>query len=76
MKVVEDVLIFDNDFDAHDERVRKVLLRCNEAGTTLHPQKKFFLLNLRSTTAVSKWESLDAPSAIGCSELSLTFRPG
>ena len=35
VKVVEDVLIFDNDFDAHVERVRQVFLRCNEAGITL-----------------------------------------
>ena len=42
VKVVEDVLIFDNDFDAHVERVRQVLLRCNEAGITLHPPKIVF----------------------------------
>ena len=42
VKVVEDVLIFDNDFDAHVERVRQVLLRCNEAGMTLHPKKFVF----------------------------------
>ena len=42
VKVVEDVLIFDNDFDAHVERVRQVLLRCNEAGITFHPQKFVF----------------------------------
>ena len=42
VKVVEDVLIFDNDFDAHVERVRQVLLRCNEVGITLHPKKFVF----------------------------------
>ena len=42
VKVVEDVLIFDNDFDAHVERVGQVLLRCHEAGKTIHPKKICF----------------------------------
>ena len=40
--VVEDALIFDDDFDAHVERVRQVLFRCNEAGITLHPPNFVF----------------------------------
>ena len=42
VKVVEDVLIFDNDFDAHVERVRQVFLGCNEAGITLHHKQFVF----------------------------------
>ena len=43
VKVVEDVLIFDNDFDAHVERVRQAPVRCNKAGITLHPPKFVFV---------------------------------
>ena len=73
MKVVEDVLIFDNDFDAHVERVRQVLLRCNEAGITLQLQK-FVFAEPEVNYCGFKVESLDTPSAIGWSKLSLTFR--
>ena len=53
VKVVEEFYFFDNYFDAHIETVRQVFLRCNEAGITVHPNK-LFLLNLTSTTVVSK----------------------
>ena len=41
-KVVEDVLIYDTDLEAHVGRVREVICRCSEHGITLHPGKFVF----------------------------------
>ena len=41
-KVVEDVLIYDTNLEAHVGRVREVIRRCSEHGITLHPGKFVF----------------------------------
>ena len=41
-KVVEDVIVYDTDQDAHIQRVRSVLRRCMTHGITLHPGKFVF----------------------------------
>ena len=51
-KVVEDVLIYDTDLEAHVGRVREVIRRCSEHGITLHPGK-FVLGYPQSATAGS-----------------------
>ena len=42
VKVVEDVLIFDADFNTHVERVKSAIRRCSEHGITIHPKKFIF----------------------------------
>jgi hypothetical protein len=41
VKVVDDILIFDDDFDIHVTRVRQLLERCRERQITLGTGKKF-----------------------------------
>ncbi len=41
-KVVEDILIYDKDYDEHIERVKQVLERCKENGITLSRKKAHF----------------------------------
>ena len=41
-KVVEDVLIYDTDLEAHVGCVREVIRQCSEHGITLHPGKFVF----------------------------------
>ena len=41
-KVVEEVLIYDTDLEAHVGRAREVIRRCSEHGITLHPGKFVF----------------------------------
>ena len=38
-KVMDDVIVFDDNFDQHVDRVRALLLRCREHGITLNPDK-------------------------------------
>ncbi len=38
-KIVEDIIIYDSDYDTHLKRVRDVLQRCQEAGITLSRKK-------------------------------------
>ena len=38
-KVMDDVIVFDDKFDHHVDRVRALLLRCREHGITLDPDK-------------------------------------
>ncbi len=38
-KIVEDIVIYDKDYDAHVERVRQVIKRCSEYGITLSRKK-------------------------------------
>ena len=42
VKFVEDVLIFDADFNTHVERVKSAIKRCSEHGITIHPKKLIF----------------------------------
>ena len=42
VKVVEDVFIFDADFNTHVERVKPAIKRCSEHGITIHPKKLIF----------------------------------
>lgn len=42
IKVVEDILIFDHDYDTHVKRVKQVLQRCQEYGITLNKKKVIF----------------------------------
>ncbi len=41
-KIVEDILIYDKDYDTHLKRVKLVLQRCREHGITLHRKKAHF----------------------------------
>ena len=38
-KVMDDVIVFDDNFNQHVDRVRALLLRCREHGITLNPDK-------------------------------------
>ena len=38
-KVVDDVLAYDTEYDAHLQHVRQILQRCDEHGITLNPEK-------------------------------------
>lgn len=38
-KVVDDVLAYDADYAAHLQHVRQILLRCDQHGITLNPDK-------------------------------------
>lgn len=38
-KLVEDIIIYDQDFESHVSRVKQVITRCSEHGITLNPTK-------------------------------------
>ena len=44
-KVMDDVIVHDENFEQHFESVRSMLLRCREHGITLHPNKFKFAEN-------------------------------
>lgn len=41
-KVVEDILIYDSDYNEHIKRVKEVISKCREHGITLNPKKFVF----------------------------------